>query len=140
MPPLIVDASALLAVLLGEPHRGGVIEAAQGARLLAAGSLPWEMGNALGALVRRDRIGPQHAADALARFEEVPIQLDSVSLHVALGLALEEGIYAYDAYVLALAEHRRAPVLTVDLRLRAVARRRGVPVRPGRLPGDERFA
>lgn len=138
MDKLVIDPSALLAVLLGEEHRDDVIAASRGADLLAPSSLPWEVGNALVAMGRRHRLQPEHVRLAVERSQAVPVRLEDVPLAEATALAVEEGIYAYDAYVLWLAEHHAVPLLSLDLRLRAVARRRGVVVVPEHVAGDER--
>ncbi len=52
---------------------------------------------------------------------------------------IKERIYAYDAYMLALCEQHAAPLLSVDLRLRRVARKRDIEVLPAAIEGDERF-
>jgi len=57
----------------------------------------------------------------------------------ALKTADEEGIYAYDAYMLTCAARHVAPLLVLDLRLRAIARRRGISVLPEHVEGDKRY-
>ncbi len=52
---VIVDTSALPAALQGEAERPALLAATGGALLLAPASLPWEVGNALVAAVRRRR-------------------------------------------------------------------------------------
>ncbi len=61
---IVVDASALLAVLLAEAHREGVLAATRGVALCAPASLPWEIGNALSSGLKRGRfpLSVAHAA------------------------------------------------------------------------------
>jgi predicted nucleic acid-binding protein len=138
MPKIVADASAVLAVLLGERHRSAVMDAATDADLLAPPSLAWEVGNAVVAMTRRGRFTGTQAAVAIVRFEAIPVRTGDVPLGDAVALAVGEGIYAYDAYNLWLAEHHGAPLLSLDLRLRAVARRRGLALLPEHVEGDER--
>jgi len=139
MQKQVVDASAILAVLLGEDNARAVRDASRGVDFIAPGSLPWEIGNALVVNVRKGRLTENQAEVAMRRFEQIPIRSVSTIRNDALGIATEENIYAYDAYMLACAERHAIPLLALDLRLRAVARRRGISVLPERIEGDERY-
>ena len=57
--------------------------------------------------------------DAREAGGRVPGLLDGSGLR----LALDQGLYAYDAYTRVLARSRRAPLLTLDQQLRAAAER-----------------
>ncbi|MHB2034044.1 MAG: type II toxin-antitoxin system VapC family toxin [Gemmatimonadaceae bacterium] len=118
--------SALLAVLLEEPERRALIAATTGAVLVAPASLPWEVGNALVAGVRRRRLALAEAQAGWAAFETVPIRLVEVDIGQAVALAAEVGLYAYDAYMLLLAQNRSLPIVTLDAKLQAAARRLGL--------------
>jgi predicted nucleic acid-binding protein len=123
---LVVDASAVMAVLLEEPERGALIAATQGRELVAPPSLPWEIGNGLVAVVRRKRLSQAEALSAWTAWGEVRLRLIEVDVSRALALAFEHDLYAYDAYLLALAEQRRIPLLTLDRTLQRAARDAGV--------------
>lgn len=123
---LAIDTAAVLAVLLEEPERPGLLTATTGAVLFAPGSLPWEVGNALVAAVRRRRLSAAGAAAGWTAFQAIPVRLLEVEIAKALALATEQGLYAYDAYVLELARARGLPLLTLDVRLRAAAQRVGI--------------
>jgi predicted nucleic acid-binding protein len=125
---VVVDTSALLAVLLEEPERPALIAATTGAVLLAPASLPWEVGNALVAAIRRQRLSAAAAQAAWAAYGSVPIRLVEVDIAQAIGLATELGVYAYDAYMLEAARSARVPLLTLDAALARAARSIGVSV------------
>jgi predicted nucleic acid-binding protein len=125
---MVIDTSALLAVILQAPERPALIAATAGAVLVAPGSLPWEVGNALVSLVRRRRLTADDAAQAWAAYETVPLRLLDVDIRTAVRLAMELGLYAYDAYMLILAQQRGLPLLTLDIKLQTAARRTGVSV------------
>ena len=114
---MVVDTSALLAVVLEEPDRPALLRATRGAILLAPASLPWEAGNALVAAVRRRRLTPAEAAIAWGAFASIPLRLMEVDIAAAVAAAIELGLYAYDAYPLVLARERGLPLLTLDQRL-----------------------
>lgn len=122
----VIDASAVLAVLLEEPERPRLIAATTGRVLVAPPSLPWEIGNALVAMVRRGRLGPDLAKAAWEAWQDVPVRLVDVSGKQALDLAFVHGVYAYDAYLLALAQARRAPLLTLDKSLARASHAAGI--------------
>jgi predicted nucleic acid-binding protein len=118
---IVVDASAILAVLLGEPHREAIIAACATATLCAPASLTWEVGNALSAALKRKRLDELTARRAVRAFDTIPIRWLPVDLETAVGLAAVHDLYAYDAYLLVTAQASRAPLLTLDRRLREVA-------------------
>lgn len=123
---VVIETSALLAILLEEPERPQLIAATVGAVLLAPAALPWEVGNALVAAVRRRRLGDSEARQAWAAFESVPLRLVEVDIGRAVATALRLGLYAYDAYFLELARQRGTTLLTLDRRLAAAATASGL--------------
>ncbi|MBU1170697.1 MAG: hypothetical protein KKD44_14145 [Proteobacteria bacterium] len=52
---IVVDTSALIAVIVGEPERNTIIELTTGNTLIGPGSIPWEIGNAFSAMFKRQR-------------------------------------------------------------------------------------
>lgn len=123
---IVIDPSAILAVLLHEPEREALIAATASGVLVAPGSTPWEIGNALVAGWRRKRLTLEGISAAWTSFEEIPLRLVEVDIRRALRAAAEYGLYAYDAYVLEAALTRRAPLLTLDHVLALAAERAGV--------------
>ena len=125
---VVVDTSAVVAVLAGEPTRAGLIESTRGADLLAPPSLHWEVGNALAAQMKRGRLGLDNANRFLRLYQRIPIQVVDVSLADGLELAQRYGLFAYDAYMLACAQKYRCPLLTLDQALARAAEAAGVEV------------
>lgn len=125
---LVVDANVFLAVALEEPERQGIIEITRGRTLTSPEALPFEIGNALSALVRRGRLSPQEAQAAWNTCSAIAVELRSVDMEASLELAVAQGIYAYDAYYLQCAASLRSPLLTLDRRLERVATAVGVKV------------
>ena len=52
----------------------------------------------------------------------MPLRLVEVDVGRAIALAVEQGLYAYDGYMLLLARDRGLPLLTLDGPLAAAAR------------------
>ena len=126
---IVVDASVVLAVVLSEPEKSGIIAATQGCILLAPGCLPWEVGNAFSAMLKRRRLGIEDALAGLGIFERIPIQESAVDLKAALKVSLNHGIYAYDAYYIELAIRGSMSLLTLDERMAEVGIKEGVKVK-----------
>ena len=118
---IVADTNVFLAVALEEPERERIIEVTAGHGLIAPEVLPFEIGNALSALSRRDKISAEQASVAWASVQDMPVDLRRVDVEVALAVALRFGIYAYDAYVLECAARAGAPLLTLDKGMRRVA-------------------
>jgi hypothetical protein len=49
---IVIDTSALLAVIIAEPERERIIKLTSGHTLIGPGSIPWEIGNAVSGWLR----------------------------------------------------------------------------------------
>jgi len=117
---VVADTSVIIAVIGGEPERPVLIEMTRGVRLIAPASVHWEVGNALSSMLIRKRISLDQARAALVAYGRIDIEFVEVSLEESLDLVARVGGYAYDAYLVACARARHAPLLTLD---RGLARR-----------------
>ena len=111
---IVIDTSALLAVIGSAPERGELIRLTKGAILVAPSSVHWEVGNALSAMFKRKAIELDDALRVLDAYAIVPIRLVDSSLRQAVELSRQLNVYAYDAYVIACAVNQRAPILSLD--------------------------
>ena len=123
---IVIDTSAIVAVIVAEPERDRIVKATSGHTLVGPGSIPWEVGNAFSAMLKQRRIGPEEAQRGLAILEDIPVRYMSVDMVHALSLADQADIYAYDAYFLECALRHSAPLLTLDGALRRAATKLGV--------------
>lgn len=119
---ITIDTSALLAVLLNEKHKGAIIEATKGHDLQAPSSLDAEVGNAMSAMFKRNRLTLEQARQAVSQFESIPIRRTKLRLPEAIKLANSHGLYAYDAYVLDCAQQYRSLLLSLDRQLVEIGR------------------
>jgi len=126
LPGLVIDTSAVLAVLLAEPARPALIAATEGCSLVGAPSLPSEVGNALIAAFRRRRLSGEAVLGAWTSYQKVRVRLAEIDVPNALEIAVELGLYAYDAYVLETARAQRLALLTLDGALARAAGRLGI--------------
>lgn len=125
---LVVDTSAVMAVLLNESSRADVLRATSGVDLVAPTSLPVEVGNALSALLKRRRIDATQARRVVADFRTMAWRPVEIDLEAAVDLAASLNISAYDAYMLSTALSRGCPVVTLDGGLADAGRRANVAV------------
>ena len=123
---IVVDTSAILAVLLKEPERAQLIAATRGATLCVPPSVPWELGNALASLVKRRRLSGLEARRIVRSYERIPLREVAIDLGRAVETATELRLYAYDAYLLEASRVRGCGLLTLDLTLAEAARAAGI--------------
>jgi predicted nucleic acid-binding protein len=119
---IVIDTSAILAVIGEQPEKRELVHITRGATLVAPPSVHWEVGNALSAMFKRKAIGLDEALKLLQSYAAIPIRLTDLALRQGVELAARLNIYAYDAYVIACAVNQRAPILTLDSGLSARAR------------------
>ena len=118
---IVIDTSAIIAVLVAEPEREAIVSATKGHALVGPGSIPWEVGNAFTAMIKQCRIEIAGAQRGLEIFRSIPIRYAEVDLVNVVSIAAAFNIYAYDAYFLECATRCGAPLLTLDRSLRRVA-------------------
>jgi predicted nucleic acid-binding protein len=125
---IVIDASAIIAVILEEPEKENLISQTRNVTLIAPNSLPWEIGNAFSLMFKKKRIGLKEAIFGIKIYQEIPIQYLNVDLEHALSIAHQYGIYAYDAYMLCCAIDHKAALLTLDQSLAEIAQRHKIKV------------
>ena len=123
---IVIDSSAIIAVIVAEPERDSIIAATSGHTLIGPGSIPWEIGNAFSAMIKQRRVGVSDAQRGLEILDSISLQYVSVDMANALSIAAQVNVYAYDAYFLDCALRHAAPLLTLDRTLGRVAAALGV--------------
>ena len=118
---IVIDTSALIAVIVGEPERNRIIEITSGNTLIGPGSIPWEIGNAFSAMFKQKRLSVEEAEKGILIFNSIPIRYIETDFVNVINMSKQAGIYAYDAYFLDCAVKQKAPLLTLDKRLTASA-------------------
>ena len=125
---IVIDTSAVIAVIANEPEKQSIVEHTLGANLIAPASVHWEVGNAFSAMFKRRRISLSQAKEAIKSYERIVFRFIDVDLGQSLELSDRLDMYGYDAYVLACALNLRSPLLTLDKKLAAAAPAVGVRV------------
>ncbi len=119
---IVIDTSAILAVVGLEPERPELIRLTKGATLVAPSSVHWEVGNAISAMFKRRAIELATALKMIDAYVGIPIRLIDMTLPQAVELSHRLNICAYDAYIIGCAINQRAPVLSLDSVLKERAR------------------
>ncbi|MFH1985225.1 MAG: type II toxin-antitoxin system VapC family toxin [Pseudomonadota bacterium] len=118
---IVVDTSALIAVIVGEPERDRIIALTAGNTIIGPGAIPWEIGNAFSAMFKRQRLTLEEAQKGFAIFNTIPIRYVNPDLINAVTISKQTNLYAYDAYFLDCAVRMKAPLITLDRKLLAAA-------------------
>jgi predicted nucleic acid-binding protein len=118
---IVIDTSALIAVIVGEPKRTQIVELTAGNTLIGPGSIPWEIGNAFSAMFKQSRLTLDEAKKGLVIFDSIPLRYSQTDFVNALKISKQTKIYAYDAYFLDCAIRHKAPLLTLDRKLKTAA-------------------
>jgi predicted nucleic acid-binding protein len=125
---IVADTNVFITVVMNEPEKPWVIEVTKSAEAVAPRSLPFEIANALSRLVKRRILSQERAQFAWKAASALPASLRDIDISAALRLACERRMYAYDGFMLQCALECAAPLLTLDMRLRAAARDSGIRV------------
>lgn len=117
--PCVVDASTALKWVLQEEGSEAAAALLDGRPLYAPGLIFIEAANALWSAVRRQRLLPEEAADALDLIVRAPLRPGGEDASLAaralrLSLLLDHPVY--DCTYLALAIRQKVPVVTADRR------------------------
>ena len=118
---IVIDTSALISVIVGEPERKRIVELTTGNTLIGPGSFPYEIGNAFSAMFKQKKLTFEEAKKGLSIFRGIPLRYIEPDFVMALKLSKQVNICAYDAYFLECAIRRKAPLLTLDRKLKASA-------------------
>lgn len=124
---IVIDASALVEVLLQTPRARAVERCMRGRELAAPDALDVEVLHALRGIERGGKATPPRVTRAITLLGELPIDRVAVgSLHQEVW-ALRHALSMYDAAYVAVAQVLGCALLTLDRRLAAGAPA-GVPV------------
>ena len=123
---IVIDTSAIVAVIANEPERPAIVRLTMGANVVAPASVHWGVGNAFSAMFKRNRISLAQSIEAINNYKQMKLRFVDIDLNEALEISHRLGLYAYDAYVLACAFKLRSPLLTLDTRLASVTPAAGI--------------
>ena len=125
---IIADTNTFIAVALNEPEKAKIIQLTEGHDLIAPDVLPFEIGNALTAMMKKNALKKEEVESAWEIIQQIPVDLRHTDIKSALSIAIKFNLYAYDAYFLKCAENLHSPLLTLDLGMQRVARAMGITI------------
>lgn len=125
---IVADTNAFIAVALNEPEKELVISLTEGCDLVAPEVLPFEIGNALTAMMKKNILQIDEVVLSWEIVQKIPVGLQRIDLGSALRIATEYNLYAYDAYFLECAASLRSPLLTLDRGMQRIAREMRITV------------
>jgi predicted nucleic acid-binding protein len=117
----VVDASAVAAILFGEPEAAAVAERLEGARLAAPSLLAFELANVCLTKIRRQPAQREALRAALRLARRLKVETVAVDHAAALDLAEATGLTAYDASYLWLSRSLGGALVTLDRKLAAAS-------------------
>ncbi len=130
----VIDNSVVMAWCFEDEtssYADTILESLKTTAALAPSVWPLELGNALLAARRRNRLGKAPVTRFLALMKNLPIHVEQESpermLNEILSLAREQGISTYDASYLDLAMRKGLPIATLDSSLEKAARNCQIP-------------
>jgi predicted nucleic acid-binding protein len=129
---ILLDASAIMAVIADEPESDIVIKYTKDAIIVSPNTVPFEIANGLTKMMKKRIIDTQEKMiDIIKNFKKVPIKMVEIDLEKALKIAWEFKIYAYDAFYLEASKRLNLPLLTFDGGMKRVGKEIGLTVLGG---------
>ncbi|MFO7779323.1 MAG: type II toxin-antitoxin system VapC family toxin [Nitriliruptoraceae bacterium] len=115
---IVLDASALLDVLLDQPDRGWVLDRLSGEHVCAPAHQLAEVLSAVARLVHAGEVDPAQAGTLVEEAAALQQELVVPSAeHLRAALTLQARVRVLDGLYVALAQERGVPLVTSDRRL-----------------------
>ena len=124
MPGKVVDASAVAALLFVEPGADEVARQLEGFEVTAPSLLPYEIASVARKKIALRPDDSEQVLAALERLYDIGVMLVDVTPLDTLRLALDTGLSTYDASYLSVSRLTGSPLVTLDEKLKRVARRK----------------
>jgi len=123
MPDKVVDASALAALAFAEPAAETVIDQIDGCRLHAPTLVVFELMNVAWKRAKKQPAATKLFLEALEVLEDLGLRFRGIDQGEVVRLGLSTGLTAYDAAYLWLARQLGLPLVTLDKKLGAHAKK-----------------
>jgi predicted nucleic acid-binding protein len=126
---ILLDASAIIAVIADEPEAQLVINCTKNAKIVSPGIISFEIANALTRMMRKNIItAEEQMINLIKNFKLIPIKTVDVDLEKSLEIAWQYKIYAYDAFYLEAARRLQLPLMSFDGNMRKIGKELGLNV------------
>jgi predicted nucleic acid-binding protein len=129
---ILLDASAIMAVIVDEPEGETVIYHTKDAIIVSPNVVSFEIANGITKMLKKKLIDSQEKMIRIIEiFEKIPMKIVEVNFKKSLEIAWRYKIYAYDAFYLETAERLNIPLLTFDSGMRRIGKELGINVLGG---------
>jgi len=125
---ILIDACAIMAVIVKEPERDLVIQLTQDAVMVSPNMVSYEIANALTKMMKKKVIERERMVSAFGYFKKIPIKTIEIDIEKALEISWDYKIYAYDACYLEAAKRLALPLLTFDGNMIKVGKELGIKI------------
>jgi predicted nucleic acid-binding protein len=126
---ILLDASAIIAVIADEPESDIVINCTKNAILVSPYMVTSEIANSLTKMMKKGIINnKEKMIDLIKIFQKIPIKVTEINLEKSIEIAWDYKIYAYDAFYLETAKRLNLPLLTFDNKMRKIGKEIGITI------------
>ena len=126
MNDIVIDASCILEFLLNQNGKDFVVRQVGDLQLVAPQCLPYEVGNAVSKLIKRNLISIFDGVAVYHEFARIPIRYIEPDIPDAIMISGPSNTYAYDAYYISVAKRLGLNLFTMDEKMKSVATEQGV--------------
>ncbi len=77
---IIADTNTFIAVALNEPEKEKIIQLTEGHELIAPDVLPFEVGNALTAMMKKNSLKKEEVESAWEIIQQIPVDLRQIDI------------------------------------------------------------
>jgi predicted nucleic acid-binding protein len=129
---ILLDASAIMAVIADEPESNIVINYTRNAIIVSPNIISFEIANGLTRMMKKKIIDTKEKMITLIRnFQRIPIKTMEVDLEKSLDIAWDYKIYVYDSIYLEIAKRLNLPLLTFDGGMIRIGKELGINILGG---------
>ena len=126
---ILLDASAIIAVIVDEPESDIVINCTKGAITVSPSIVSFEIANSLTKMMKKGIISNvEKMINLIKIFQKIPIKIAEINLEKSLEIAWNYKLYAYDAFYLETAKRLNLPLLTFDSGMRRIGKEMGITI------------
>jgi predicted nucleic acid-binding protein len=133
---ILLDASAIMAVIAEEPEGATVLSLTMGKSIVSPSVVSFEIANALTKMMKKKVIDSKDKMiKVFQEFKRVRIKIVDIDIEKSLEIAWDYKIYAYDAFYLETAKRLNVPLLTFDGNMNRVGVLMGLTMLGGKNAG-----
>lgn len=123
---IVIDASCILEYLLNQESKDFVVNKLGEYQLVAPQCLPYEIGNAVSKLIKRNLISIFDGVTVYHEFARIPLRLVEPDIPDSILIAGNTKSYGYDSYYISVAKRLNMPLFTLDEGMKSNANSQGV--------------